>query len=157
MGRVNAGSAPVVIPGGRKHSDRLQTLTVRAAGSRQVLVAGSSRQVDQTLLRRAGERQRVLGRSTTSRPLRGLRASWLGGLQAGAVLPSGARSVSSGNRAARRFGNRNSEPTECAETAGSVRGAVVPPVCPCSLTVTEVGRRRRFGVDAFGCGWKRTG
>jgi hypothetical protein len=49
---------------------------------------------------------------------------------------------------------RNSEPTECAETAGSVRGAVVHAVCPCSLTVAEVGRRRRFGGSTFGCGWK---
>jgi hypothetical protein len=53
--------------------------------------------------------------------------------------------------------HQNSESTECAETAGSVRGAVVHPVCPCSLTVAEVGRRRRLDVDAFGCGWKRTG
>jgi hypothetical protein len=46
------------------------------------------------------------------------------------------------------------QPTECAETAGSVRGVVVHAVCPCSLTVAEVGRRRRFGVAIFGCGWK---
>jgi hypothetical protein len=94
-------------------------------------------QVDQTLSRRAGKRHGVFGRSITSRPLRDFRARWLGDLPAGAVLPSGVRSVSSGNRAARRFGHKLSEPTECAETAGSVRGRVVHAVCPCSLKLQK--------------------
>lgn len=124
-------------------------------GSRQVLVASFPMQVDQILRRRAGARQGVLGRFVTSRPLRDFSRMLARGPagRCGFALGRTERQLRKPCRSLVRK-TRNSEPTECVETAGSVRGAVVHAVCPCSLTVAEVGRRRRFGVSTFGCGWK---
>jgi hypothetical protein len=49
--RIIVGSAPAVIPGGRKHPGRLTTLIRSRGGSRQALGAGSPEQAHQILPR----------------------------------------------------------------------------------------------------------
>jgi hypothetical protein len=95
VGSVVTGSAPAAIPSDQKHPGLPQTLTVRAAGRSRprsrFAGAGLPDPASAFLRTTKGVRQVV-----TSRPLRDLRACWLGLPQAGAVLPSGVRSVSSG-------------------------------------------------------------
>jgi hypothetical protein len=148
--RIIVGSAPALVPSGRKHPGRFMTLPVRAAGRSGPWASVHRSRFTRSCFGGASVRRRVFGRCYESASTRFSRML-ARALQAGAVLPSGARSDSSGNRAARRLG-KNSESAECAETAGSARGTVVHAVCSCSLTVTEVGRRRRRGVITFGCG-----
>jgi len=145
----------VLVPGGRKHPGPPPALTVRAAGRSgswsQALQNGSTRscgggQANDTGcsagLSRVGHYAFAHAGSGICRPVRFCPRAY-GASAPGTVPLAGSE-------------HQNSGPTECAETAGSVRGAVVHAVCPRSLTVAEVGRRRRFGRVAFGCGWKRT-
>jgi hypothetical protein len=68
-----------------------------------------------------------------------------------ATLPSGARGVSFGGRAVRKSrltpGRRNAPKQRVPREERAVQS-----VCPCSLTVAEVGWWRTFGVGAFGRG-----
>ena len=155
MGQASAGSAPALVPGGRKHPGPLPALTVRAAGRSgswsQALQNGSTRSCGggkandtgcSAGLSRVGHYAFAHAGSGICRPVRFCPRAY-GALAPGTVPLAGSE-------------HQNSGPIECAETAGSVRGAVVHAVCPRSLTVAEVGRRRRFGMVAFGCGWKRS-
>jgi hypothetical protein len=152
-GQVAAGSAPAVIPGGQKHPGLLPALTVRAAGRgrswSRVPWCRSTRPC-------SGEQAHDEGCSAGSS--RAGHCAIFAHADSGPCGPvrfcPRAHGASAPGTVPLAGWVPQAQPTECAETAGSVRGAVVHAVCPCSLTVAEVGRRRRLGVATFGCGCK---